>query len=112
MDNTCYENKNLMNKKGAAKHCSWGLCNMDPRYPDRMKEGIFFVTFAKSYRLKNTMSDWERRQNFKRTENAKRWLLACGKKDFNDIKKIENVLIFVPFILLSSKDLLKNTLIL
>ena len=52
MDNKCYENKNLVNKKGAAKHCSWGLCNMDSRYPDRMKEGIFFVTFAKLYRLK------------------------------------------------------------
>ena len=56
------------------------------------------------------MSDWERQQNFKKTENAKRCLLAGGKKDFNNIKQIKNILIFVPFILLSRKDLLKNTL--
>ena len=85
-----------MNKKDAAKHCSWGLCNMDSRHPDRMKEGIFFVTFAKSYRLKNTMSDWERQQNFKKTENAKRCLLAGGKKDFNNIKQIKIYLYLFP----------------
>ena len=33
MDNTSERNKKLMNKKGATKHCSWGLCNMDSRYP-------------------------------------------------------------------------------
>ena len=27
-------NKNLMNKNGATKHCCWGLCNMDSRYPE------------------------------------------------------------------------------
>ena len=111
MDNTSEGNKNLMNKKGATKHCSWGLCNMDSRYPERMKEGVFFIRFAKPGRLKDTMSDWERQQNLKKTEKAKRWLHACGRKDFNRIEQIK-ILIFVPFILLAKKDLLKNTLIL
>ena len=26
MGNTSEGNKNLMNKKGATEHCSWGLC--------------------------------------------------------------------------------------
>ena len=43
MDKTSEENKNLMSKKGATKYCSWGLCNMDSRYPERMKEGVFFL---------------------------------------------------------------------
>ena len=47
MDNTSKGNKDLMNKKGATKHCSQGLCNMDSRYPERMKEGVFFTRFAK-----------------------------------------------------------------
>ena len=55
-----------MNKKGASKHCSWGLCNMDSRYPEPMKEGVFFITFAKPGRLKDTISDWKQQQNFKK----------------------------------------------
>ena len=81
MDNTSGGNKNLMNKKGATKHCSWDLCNRDSRYPERMKEGVFFIRFAKPGCLKDTMSDWERQQNLKKTEKAKRWLHACGMKD-------------------------------
>ena len=57
MNNTIKGNKNLMNKKDATKHCSWGLCNMDSRYPERMKEGVFFIRFAKPDRLKDIMSD-------------------------------------------------------
>ena len=81
---------------------------MDSRYPERMKEGVF-IRFAKPGHLKDTMSDWERQQNFKKTEKTKRWLHVCGRKDFN---RIEQILIFVPFILLAKKDLLKNTMIL
>ena len=87
MDNTSEGNKNLMNKKGATKHCSWGLCNMDSRYPERMKEGVFFIRFAKPGRLKDTMSDWERQQNLKDWKS--RWLHACGRKDFNHIEQIK-----------------------
>ena len=56
--NTSEGKKNLTNKKGTTKHCSWGLCNMDSRYPARMKAGVFFTGFAKPGRLKDTMSDW------------------------------------------------------
>ena len=82
-------NKNLMNKKGATKHCSQGLSNMDSRYPERMREGAFFIRSAKPGRLKDTISDWERQQRFKKTEKAKRWLHACGRKDLNRIEQIK-----------------------
>ena len=88
MVNTSEGNKNLRNKKGATKHCSWGLCNMDSRYPERMKEGVFFIRFVKPSHLKDAMSDWERQQNLKKTEKAKRWLHACGRKNFNRIEQI------------------------
>ena len=35
------------------------------------------------------MSDWERQQNLKKIEKAKRWLHACGRKDFNHIEQIK-----------------------
>ena len=56
MDNTSDGNKYLMNKKDATKHCSWGLYNMDSRYPERMKEGVFFIRFAKPGCLKD--NEW------------------------------------------------------
>ena len=37
----------MMCKKGATKHYSWGLCNSDLRYADQLKEGMFFLRFAK-----------------------------------------------------------------
>ena len=35
------------------------------------------------------MSHWKRQQNLKKTENANRWLHACGRKDFNRIEQIK-----------------------
>ena len=57
MDNRSDENKNFMNKKSATKQCLCGLCNMDSRYPDRMKQEVFFIKFDKPGHLKETMSD-------------------------------------------------------
>ena len=31
----------MMCKKGAKKHCCWGLCNSNSRYVDRLKEDFF-----------------------------------------------------------------------
>ena len=86
MNNTSEGNKNLMNKKGTTKHCSKGLCNMDSKYPERIKEGVIFIRFTKLGRLKVTMSDWERQQNLKKIEKAKRWLHTCGRTDFNRLE--------------------------
>ena len=58
--NTSEGNKNLMIKKAPTKHCSWDLCNMDTINPERIKEGVFFIRFAKPGRLKETMNEWER----------------------------------------------------
>ena len=54
-----------------------------------MKGGVFFIRFAKTGSLKHTMSDWERQLNLKKTEKAKRWFHACGRKDFNRIEQIK-----------------------
>ena len=54
-----------------------------------MKEGVFFIRFAKPGRLKDTMSDWERQENLKKTGKAKRWLHASGRNDFNRIEQIK-----------------------
>ena len=61
---------------------------MDSRYPERLNKGVFFILFAKPGRIKDTMSDWERQHNLKKTEKARRWLHACGRKDFDRIEKI------------------------
>ena len=77
MDNTSEGNINLMNKKGATKHCSRGLCNMDSKCPERMKEEVL------------------------KTEKAKRWLHACGRKDFSRIEQIKKDIYLAYTVLLS-----------
>ena len=63
---------------------------MDSRYPERMKKGVlFFIRFAKPGRLKDTMSDWERQENLKKTGKVKRWLHASERNDFNRIEQIK-----------------------
>ena len=54
-----------------------------------MKEGVFFIRFAKAGCLKGTMSDWERQQNLKKTEKVKRLLHSCRRKGFNNIQQIK-----------------------
>lgn len=40
-------------KKGATKHCCWGLCNLDSTYADQLKEGIFVLRFVKTGRVED-----------------------------------------------------------
>ena len=81
MDNMGEGNKNLMNKKGATKHRSWGLCYMYSRYPERMKEGVCFIRFAKPGRLRETMSDWNRQQNLKKVQQNLKKVAPCMWKE-------------------------------
>ena len=47
------------------KHCSWGQCRSDSRYP---KEGVTFIPFPKPWEF---------------PEKAKRWAFLCGRgQDF------------------------------
>ena len=77
-----------MEKKSTTKHCCWGVCKSDTRYPDRMPEGTTFFPFAKPGRLREGMTKWEQDEAKKRTDRAKRWLHACGRKDFANTKQI------------------------
>ena len=52
-----------------------------------MKKEVFFIRFAKTGRLSDTMRRGGGQQKFKKTEKAKRWLHACKRKDFNNIEQ-------------------------
>ena len=74
------------------KHCCYGLCTSDSRYPEKLPEGtkfyFKFYPFTKPGYIKETMTNWEKEKQNQRTEKARRWLNACGRKDFNSIEQI------------------------
>ena len=53
------------------KHCCYGLCKSDNRYPDSMPAGTTLIN-----------------QEKKKIEKGKRWIHACGRKDFSSIEQI------------------------
>ncbi|XP_048576644.1 uncharacterized protein LOC125559010 [Nematostella vectensis] len=75
--------------KGASKHCAWGVCKSDSRYPEKLPEGTNFIRFPKPGNVKDGMTEWEKGQQILKTEKAKRWLHACGRKDFSKISDIK-----------------------
>ncbi|EDO36466.1 predicted protein [Nematostella vectensis] len=75
--------------KGATKHCAWGVCKSDSRYPEKLPEGTNFIRFPKPGNVKDGMTEWEKGQQILKTEKAKRWLHACGRKDFSKISDIK-----------------------
>lgn len=77
-----------MLKRGGTKHCCWGLCNSDSRYPERLPEGTFFIRFPKPGKDSDGMTQWQREQAKLKTEKAKRWQFLCGRSDFQNIDKI------------------------
>ena len=69
-------------RKGATKHCSWGLCKSDSRFPENLPPGTEFIRFPKPGKIKTSMTKWEEEQQMQRTEKAKRWVHACGRRNF------------------------------
>ncbi|KAK6175898.1 hypothetical protein SNE40_014274 [Patella caerulea] len=64
----------IVNKiyKGATKHCCYGTCNSDSRYPDRPSmQDVFFI------RLPHSKKD---------PEKCSRWVKACSRKKFDEGK--------------------------
>ncbi|XP_060578712.1 uncharacterized protein LOC132735740 [Ruditapes philippinarum] len=56
-------------RKGTTKHCAYGTCNSDSRYPDRPGiENVFFIRFP---------------QNKREPEKCIRWANACSRRDFD-----------------------------
>lgn len=51
---------------------------MDSRYPEIIKDGIFFTKITKPGWVKDTMSDWKKEQQLTKTVKAKHWLHADG----------------------------------
>ena len=82
-------------QKRDKKHYCWGLCNSDSRYANRFRGYIFpvlrvfFLRFVKPGRVKGNMTSWQKEQEKQKTEKAKRWLQACGRKDFSGISDIK-----------------------
>ena len=54
-------------KKGATKHCCWGLRNLDSTYADRLKEGIFFLRFVKTGLVEDRIRSWQKEQEKQKT---------------------------------------------
>lgn len=72
----------------ATKHCCWGICKSDSRYPERMPSGTTFIRFAKPGKIREHMTDWEKQKANQQTVAAKRWMHACGRKDFSKLEQI------------------------
>ena len=70
------------------KHCCYGICASDSRYPGKMPDGTYFLPFAKPGKVKEGMTKWKRDFQAQRTEKAKRWIHACGRKDFHSVSQI------------------------
>ncbi|KAK7909478.1 hypothetical protein WMY93_014162 [Mugilogobius chulae] len=77
-----------MMRRGGTKHCCWGLCNSDSRYPERLPEGTFFISFPKPGKIRDNMTQWEREQANVKTEKATRWQYLCGRADFQSLERI------------------------
>uniref|UniRef100_A0AAV2J7E1 DDE Tnp4 domain-containing protein n=1 Tax=Knipowitschia caucasica TaxID=637954 RepID=A0AAV2J7E1_KNICA len=77
-----------MSRRGGTKHCCWGLCNSDSRYPERLPEGTFFIPFPKPGKVRDTMTVLERELAELRTHKAKRWQLLCGRSRFQSLDQI------------------------
>ena len=76
-------------KKGATKHCCWGKCRSDSRYLEKSPPGTYFVRFPKPGKIKDTMTEWEKGQQNRKTDKCRKWVDACGRKDFtvDNVKK-------------------------
>ncbi len=63
-------------KKGTTKHCAYGICRSDSRFPDRPEmQGVFFVRFPKRVRDE---------------DKCRRWAMDCGRANF-DLAKVTKV---------------------
>ena len=51
------------------KHCCYGLCTSDNRYPNKLPSGTCFLPFAKPGTIKDNMTEWEKRQHYSVTED-------------------------------------------
>ena len=49
---------------GSNRHCCWGLCKNDTRYPEKLPAGCLFIPFPKPKRS---------------LEKCMRWIKACGR---------------------------------
>ena len=87
------KHRNQMKEKGlrgSAKHCVYGVCKSDSRYPEKAPTGMHFVPFAKPAK---EISDYTNKflvgQMKERNDKCKRWAHACGRPGFgvSNVKK-------------------------
>ena len=98
MDNK-YGNGHNSNRGGSHKTLLLGLCKSDSRYPESMPEGTHFIRFAKVGKVKDGITEWEKKKENELTEKPKKWVHACGRKGFT-IDKItkDTYICSLPFI--------------
>ena len=76
------EFSSTLSKKGTTKHCCWGNCVNDTRYPERLPPGTYFIPFPKVGKIKDGMTQWEKNKQNDKIEKAKKWIHACGQIGF------------------------------
>ena len=58
------------------KHCSWGRCNMDSRYPDRMPQSLKELQESGQKVFIPLVKPWHD------PKRCKKWVSACSRKNF------------------------------
>ena len=69
-------------------HCIYGECKSDSRYPQMLPPGTIFIPFPKPGKIVDGMTQWEKNKQREKTEKAKRWTHACGRKGFSSVDQI------------------------
>lgn len=76
------ENKTQKGKRGATRHCCYGLCRSDSRYQDRdHMKNITWIKFPKPHRDRERCEKWVHacgRVNFT-VKNVNKWTYICSK---------------------------------
>ena len=70
------------------KHCCYGLCTSDSRYPDRLPPETKFFPFAKPGVIKDGMTAFEKKKENMKSQRAKKWIHASGRKEFTSLSQI------------------------
>ena len=52
------------------KHCCYGICTSDSRYPEKLPIGTYFINFAKPGKVNEGMTKWQKDKQAQKTERA------------------------------------------
>ena len=101
-----------MERKGATKHCSWGFCKSDSRYPEKLPAGTFFIRFAKPGRIKDGLTSRKRRENLTKQRRQSGGCMRVEGKILLDLSRLARIALSVLCIFVAELAQQKIALIL